>query len=152
MRHQHHRRHAAARIATALLALTCLQASGQTVYRCGNHYSDLPCTGASTLAIDDSRSAAQKAQTDAATVQARTLAREMERERHALEKSALTSRFSATSRQSDTRLGAPGTGASASTPMGKATKAAKKKNSEPPLFTAATPPDKKSKSTGGSAD
>lgn len=79
------------------LVLACcsccvMTVSGQTIYRCGSSYGDTPCAGASTIAIDDSRSAAQKAQTDAATVQTRNLALQLERERLALEKSVTSTR------------------------------------------------------------
>jgi len=74
-----------------LYGLTAV-ASAQPVYRCGNSYSQVPCAGASVLAVDDGRSAEQKAQTDAATAQAQRQADRMERERLALERSALIQR------------------------------------------------------------
>lgn len=36
----------------------------QTVYRCGDSYSQSPCEGARTLQLDDARSPAQKADSD----------------------------------------------------------------------------------------
>ena len=56
------------RPAALLLALfaLCLSAQAQ-VYRCGGSYSNTPCPGATIVPTDDARSAAQKAQTDAAT-------------------------------------------------------------------------------------
>jgi hypothetical protein len=50
----------------------------QTVYRCASTYSDRPCPGGATIDVDDSRSTAQKAQTDAATVQATRLANQIQ--------------------------------------------------------------------------
>jgi len=73
-------------VALSCLPLTAVQA--QTVYRCGNAYSQTPCPGASLIAVDDSRSAEQKAQTDAAATQAARQADRMERERLARERAA----------------------------------------------------------------
>ncbi len=146
---QHKLRRPAATLCAALLGLSCGAASGQTIYRCGNSYSDAPCAGASTLAIDDSRSPAQKAQTDAATVQARTLAQQMERERLTLEKSAMSARAPATHHKGDTAARPANTGTNA--PAAKAAKTAKKQI-EPTFFTAATTPDKKNKVSGSTTD
>ncbi len=99
---QQSNRHAAITIGAAFLGLSCLAAAGQTVYRCGNSYSDAPCAGASMLSIDDSRSPAQKAQTDAATVQARSLGQQMERERLALEKPVMSAGAPPARRKGDT--------------------------------------------------
>lgn len=60
------------------LALT-LQA--QPIYRCANSYSQTPCAGGVAIDAQDSRSPTQKAQSEAATVQAIRLANEMERTR-----------------------------------------------------------------------
>ncbi len=149
MRQQSHRPTAAI-IGAGLISLSCLAAVGQTVYRCGSSYGDAPCVGATVLAIDDSRSPAQKAQTDGATVQARTLAQQLERERLALEKSAMSARPPATRHKGDTP-GRPSSGGGA-TDAAKAGKPAKKKPSEPAFFTAATTPDKKAKTSGSSSD
>lgn len=61
---------------------------GQPVYRCGTLYSDAPCAGAVAIDVDDRRTPQQKAQTDAATRQAITLARQMQQERQEMERSA----------------------------------------------------------------
>jgi len=149
MRQQYHR-HPAATICSVFLGLSCLAASGQTVYRCGNSYSDTPCAGASMLSIDDSRSPAQKAQTDAATVQARTWAHQMERDRLALEKSVMSARPPAPRHIGDTPA-RPSSGA-AGAHAAKAAKSAKKKKDESPFFTAAATPDKKIKAAGSAPD
>ena len=147
---QYHLRHPAAIIGAGFFYLSCLTAGAQTVYRCGNSYSDAPCAGASVLPINDSRSPAQKAQTDAATVQTRTLAQQMERERLALERSAMSARSPATRHKGDTAArSSSGTAAAHTTKSGKSTK---KEQSEPAFFTAATTSDKKSKPTGSAAD
>ena len=74
---------------TAILVASGLSAGAQTVYRCGNLYSDAPCPGATAIDASDPRTPAQKAQTDAAARQSAVLANRMEKERHALEKNAL---------------------------------------------------------------
>lgn len=76
-------------LAFVLCGLWTAAAIAQTIYRCGNTYSQAPCDGAQTLTIDDSRTAQQKSQTDAATVQTRQLAAQLERERMAREKAAM---------------------------------------------------------------
>ena len=51
---------------TAALALAS-GALAQPVYKCGDHYSQVPCPGGALIDTSDPRSAAQKAQTDLAT-------------------------------------------------------------------------------------
>jgi hypothetical protein len=69
--------------AALLLALCALAApaQAQTVYRCGESYSNQPCPGATAIAVDDPRSAAQRAQTDAATQRDARSAQLLETER-----------------------------------------------------------------------
>lgn len=69
--------------AALLLALSALwlPAQAQNVYRCGESYSNTPCPGARVVPTDDPRSAAQKAQTDAATRRDARSAQLLERER-----------------------------------------------------------------------
>ncbi|MFC5495983.1 hypothetical protein ACFPOE_00425 [Caenimonas terrae] len=63
------------------LSALCLTAQAQNVYRCGESYSNSPCAGATVVPTDDPRSAAQKAQTDAATKRDARLAQVLENER-----------------------------------------------------------------------
>jgi Tfp pilus assembly protein PilO len=63
---------------------TVLQAQG--IYRCGNSYSQVPCPGAESLQLNDSRQPEQKQQTEAAASQAARLAKTMEQARIAEEK------------------------------------------------------------------
>ena len=63
-------------------------ALGQQVYKCGSTYSQKPCAGALTVDVTDTRTRAQKAQTDAAAVQSAKLADQLEKERLALEKAS----------------------------------------------------------------
>ena len=61
----------------------------QSIYRCGNAYSQVPCPGAEPLQFKDARQPEQKQQTDAAAVQAAKLAQTMEQTRIAEEKRLL---------------------------------------------------------------
>ena len=54
-------------VAALLLALCAVSAQAQTIYRCGESYGTQPCPGGTVVPTDDARSAAQRAQTDAAT-------------------------------------------------------------------------------------
>ncbi|HEY8710267.1 MAG TPA: hypothetical protein VIM34_20000 [Burkholderiaceae bacterium] len=69
--------------AALLLALCAhwLPAQAQNVYRCGESYSNQPCAGATVVPTDDPRSAAQRAQTDAATRRDARSAQVLESER-----------------------------------------------------------------------
>ena len=69
------------RMAGILLVLAPAVLQSQPIYRCGNVYSQMPCADGVVLGADDRRTADQKAQTDAATVQAMRLADRMERDR-----------------------------------------------------------------------
>lgn len=74
-------------MAAGLVVSMGLQA--QSIYRCGNTYSQTPCPGAESLQLSDARQPEQKQQTDAATVQAARLAQRMEQTRLAEEKRLL---------------------------------------------------------------
>lgn len=147
---------AVSRIAAwGMICLAAAATSAQTIYRCANSYSQTPCAGAIAIPVDDSRSPAQKAQTDAATVQARQLAGQMERERLALEKSARSAKPPAsldkaaekektkvkTSRQTD-----------ASTARQPSRASSKKKSKDPEFFTASGSVDKKHKAGSSATD
>ena len=116
--------------AMAVLALLFpgTAAIGQTIYRCGDTYSQTPCPGAVSLQVDDSRSAAQKAHADAATIATHRAATTLERERLAQER---------TSKVTNNRKAPERGGTEAEdTP---ARKAAKKTKPAPPYFTAGVP-------------
>lgn len=72
-----------AHIAALLLALSALwlSAQAQNVYRCGESYSTQPCAGGTVVPTDDPRSAAQRAQADAATRRDARSAQVLEKER-----------------------------------------------------------------------
>ena len=133
---------------TTLAILVCLlpgvTAFGQTIYRCGDSYSQTPCPGATSLEVDDSRSPVQKAQADAATAAASRTAVAMERERLARER---------TPEASKTRNAAvSGSTHDADTP---ARKVANKTKPAPLYFTAGVPAEKnkdKAKKPSAKAD
>lgn len=60
----------------------------QTVYKCGNTYSQVACPDAKTVQVDDKREPEQKQQTDAATQRDAKLAKSLEIERLAQQKKA----------------------------------------------------------------
>jgi hypothetical protein len=60
----------------------------QTIYRCGNNYSDIPCAQAVKVPTADLRTPAQKAQTDEATSRSASLAGQLEKTRRADEADA----------------------------------------------------------------
>jgi hypothetical protein len=75
-----------------LIAALCALSAGisaQTVYKCGNAYSQTPCPGDSSVRVDDPRDATQKKQTDAATLSDAKTGQAMEKERLAQEKNQL---------------------------------------------------------------
>jgi hypothetical protein len=68
----------------ALLFALCahwLPAQAQPVYRCGGSYGTQPCPGGVLVPTDDPRSAAQRAQTDAAAKRDAQSAQAMEKDR-----------------------------------------------------------------------
>ncbi|MBE0473454.1 hypothetical protein [Rhodoferax sp.] len=64
-------------------------AQAQTIYRCGNAYSQLPCPGAVPLELNDARLPEQKLQTDAAAITDARLANAMAQQRLAEEQRQL---------------------------------------------------------------
>ena len=75
---------------TALAALLLCQAvAAQTVYRCGNSYSQSPCAGASVVNVDDARTDAQREAARQGLAGDKALARDMEASRHRDEALAL---------------------------------------------------------------
>lgn len=75
----------------ALFFIVCIAylqgLQAQTVYKCGNTYSQVVCPEAQTVPVDDQRTPEQKQQADAATRRDTMLARSLEKERLAMEKS-----------------------------------------------------------------
>lgn len=58
-----------------------MRAIAENVYRCGNNYSQQPCPEGVRVNVQDARTTAQKAESDAATQRASSAANAMERER-----------------------------------------------------------------------
>ncbi|MDD3936820.1 hypothetical protein [Rhodoferax sp.] len=80
------------RVALMLAGATLvLGVQAQTIYRCGNFYSQVPCPGAAPLQLNDPRQPEQKQQTDAASEQTARLAQTMAQTRTAEEKRLLAS-------------------------------------------------------------
>ena len=67
-------------------------ANAQTLYRCGNTYSQTPCDNGKTIDVTDSRTAAQQKQAAAATSNRVAEAGVLEKERLAREKRVLTTK------------------------------------------------------------
>ena len=86
MKALHFRRWACAILVTGASTMGATQA--QTIYRCGNNYSDTPCAQAVAVPTADPRTPAQKAQTDEATARASGLAGQLEKARRADEAAA----------------------------------------------------------------
>ncbi len=110
--------------------------SSQTVYKCGTAYSQQPCPDALALDASDTRTPAQKAQTDAATAGAAKMAAQMEKERVAREKIQAAK----PSKKTSPSLKTAKTGSSTTAP-----KAGARKKKEPEYFTAAVAAEKKDK-------
>lgn len=70
-------------IAMLFIAASALStgAAGQNIYKCGGSYSQTPCPGAVTLDVTDTRTPAQKKQTDMAASRDAKTADRMEKAR-----------------------------------------------------------------------
>jgi hypothetical protein len=73
-----------------LLVGACVQwgalgAEGNGAWRCGNTYTDQPCTGGKALDVDDARNSEQKRAADESTRHAQTAAERMKSDRLRLE-------------------------------------------------------------------
>lgn len=65
----------------ACVAGWSIPAAGQTVWRCGDTYSQKPCPGGKAVEAEDARDAGQRAQTSSAARRDAKLADEMEKAR-----------------------------------------------------------------------
>ena len=119
-------------------------ARGQNVYKCGNVYSQMPCPGSQVIYTTDTRTAAQKSQTDSFISRDVRLADAMEKARLKQEKSDL-----AANTPKIKPLNKP---VSAKTPKKVNARSVKVKKKElPEYFVAQRPGDKKKKSTSSRA-
>jgi len=78
------------KIAASLLMATCVPwnavaAEGGGTWRCGNTYTDRPCSGGKLVEVDDTRDASQKQEADEAIRNAHAAANRMESDRRRLE-------------------------------------------------------------------
>lgn len=133
-----------------LLAGACFQwgalaAEGNGgAWRCGNTYTDQPCTGGKVLELDDARDADQKRAADASSREAQTAAERMKSDRLRLE-----------ARQPRPILIDAKPKESRKTPTGPDKEVAKKpkKGKKDPVYVSAqsaeAPPKKKSRKAGG---
>ena len=127
---QSHTLNAIFSIAIAVLSTGAL---GQTVYKCGNTYSQVPCPGGVVVDVTDKRTSAQKAQTDLATGRDARTADAMEKARLQQEKIDLAANTP------------PTKAASADTASSISTSQAKKKKKAPEYSTVRTADEKKKK-------
>ena len=112
----------------------------QTVYKCGNNYSQTPCPGGTAVDAGDARSSAQKKQADSANSQNAKAADAMEKSRLAQD-----SRNLAANRAGATIIAAPAPVPDAAPEQPKVI--GKKKKGKPEFFTAQEPGAKKLKKT-----
>ena len=115
-------------------ATGCTPAWSQTIYKCGAVYSQQPCPDAIAVDVSDTRTPAQKAQTDAATAGAAKMAAQMEKDRLAREKIQVEK----SPKKHTPRVKTAKTGSSTAAP-----KASAHKKKEPEYFTAAVAAEKK---------
>jgi hypothetical protein len=123
-----------ARLETLVLIAAALGSTGvvaQTVYKCGNAYSQLPCPGGAVEINPDPRTSAQKTQADLATARDARTAAAMEKSRLLQEKSDLAANTPPT----------PAKAGSASKPRKSELKKKKKKDAD--SLRGRTPPVKK---------
>lgn len=118
----------------ALVLLCLVQAATAAdktapIYRCGNSYSNTPCAQGAAVPIDDSRTPAQKAQSEKVLAQDKAQAQALEKERLAQEKLAAQD-AAAAAKAATNKPAAPKT----ESPAPKHSK--KKKKAEPAFFTA----------------
>lgn len=117
-------------------AVWMIPAWGQTVYKCGQSYSQQPCPGATIIDASDVRSAAQQAHAEAATRSTDVMAAKLEKERLLHEKVVAL--------KSSEKQTHPVTGVkTAASVVARKTAAHKKK--EPEYFTATASVEKKEK-------
>ena len=74
-----------ARIVVAVAVLWSAGAFAQTIYRCGNEYTRVPCSAGKALDVGDPRSAAQRAEARRLVAAEQRLGAEMERDRRRAE-------------------------------------------------------------------
>ena len=135
-------------VLTSLAALSlCHSASAQSVYRCGNSYSQTPCAGAVAVSTDDPRTDDQRAQAKQGLTSDKALAKDLEATRRKDESMALAQMKAAQSSQSKkVAIAKPVPKKAASKKAGDA-RTVTLKNKEPEFFTATDGATTKKKKT-----
>ena len=144
---------ATAAIVLAAHALST-ESAAQSVYRCGSNYSQTPCPDAAVVDVEDTRSKAQKTESDARVRRDATLADAMEKNRLQEEARALASntpQITVHGKKSTRAKNTPHQGISSAgtTPFQTetTTKKSSGKKKEPEFFTARVTPEKKKTKT-----
>lgn len=134
-------------IALILIAACAIQARAQTpsAYRCGNSYSQTPCPGGTPIDAADSRSSAQKAQSEAVIQRDKSTASSMEKSRLQEEETLRRKQGSVAPVPGTTN---PGTEKKVAQPV---RHVRKHKPINPDNFTAKAPVEKKKKASTASA-
>lgn len=130
----------------AWLALSMSPVASQNVYRCGDSYGTQPCAGGTVVPTDDPRSAAQRAESRAATQRDIRLADQMESQR--VKREAELARELARERAGAAKTAAAAAKAAASTPKNKKGADRKRANGRPEVFSAVAPQRAGSAPTG----
>jgi hypothetical protein len=128
--------HIPAAIALLVCCLLAPSAFAQKVYRCGSVYSQTPCEGATTVDVNDSRTAAQKKEAESAIARDEKTAKAMETNRVKQEKQ-LAAQNSAAQKETTQRKLTVEQAAEEKHPAHHIKKP-KKGTKEPEFFTAAT--------------
>ena len=130
-------------ISLALGLATCaLAVQAQTIYRCGNEYTRIPCANGRPLESSDTRSAAQRAEGRALLIQERRQAAEMEATRR---REAVALKPAAAASLSPARPDAAASAASAPKKTNWKKKPRKASTSDDRDFVAGVPPASKPK-------
>lgn len=133
-------------IVTILIAVCTVStgAWGQNVYRCGTAYSQIPCNGAVTVEVDDTRSPQQKIQADKAIARDMASANALEKTRLKEEaqaqkpspSGAKSNKAKNTKSRTQPKSGAQLIGSKVPTSSDKVKKTKGKKKKDPEFFTA----------------
>jgi hypothetical protein len=124
-------------VLTTLTALSvCQSASAQQVFRCGNSYSQTPCSGAVAVQTEDPRTDEQRAQAKQGLTSDKALAKDMEATRRKDESMALAQMKAAQASQTKKVAATKPTEKKADSKKAGAIRTVKVKDKEPEFFTA----------------
>ena len=134
---------------TTIFIAACTLSTGATaqkVYRCGSSYSQTPCPDAVTIEVEDTRSKAQKSESDARVRHEAKAADAMEKKRLQDEAQSLVGDNAKTPPRKTSAAG------DAPTPTDKDKKKSGGKKKEPEFFTARVAPQKSKAKTPNAAN